>query len=457
MKKIISILLICLVLTSCFALCACNESEKEYIEDGATVVTFYAREFEDWSNKYLKKLVNEFNSNLNDGIQVKLKFYGEDTYIEALKVARENGKAPDIYMSTYADIYSLIVGRHIAPLNNYLSEEAVDDMMEATKEMVTYNGNIYAYPWNVEPATLLFYRKDLLQEAKVNKVPATWDELYDALAALKKQRNLGEYCLGLPLGSGELGWVTYGMQQNTTGGLALDDSWTKSRLDQSGFKDLAEFFYKIYVNDYSPNAALVNKGYTYIVDALCDGKLAMTFAGSWCIAEIYDYAPSMVDKIGIAPIPTKDGDSSKATSSNGGWSYCMSEESKHKEKAAAFLNWMFTESAERTAQYFIKAHNSKAPTSKSVKEYLDAHSGEVPSEWANVVNDVASKAICEATYSWDIALEVGKIFENMQINCKDMAFPELYAQALQTAQSNIALIMTRANYMTNPKYQPATR
>ena len=41
MKKIISILLICLVLTSCFALCACNESEKEYIEDGATVCHFF--------------------------------------------------------------------------------------------------------------------------------------------------------------------------------------------------------------------------------------------------------------------------------------------------------------------------------------------------------------------------------------------------------------------------------
>lgn len=457
MKGLKKVFLILVAILSLTILVACgDETEEEiYVEEGATKVVVYAREFEQWAREHLEGLANEFNKDLTDGIQVQVKFYTQDTYADALTVARENGKAPDLYMTTYGELYTNIQNNNATSLDSYLSETAVNDILPTALDLVKYGDSIYAYPWNLEPGSLLFYRKDMLAAAGVTKVPTTWEELYAACAKIKPTLNKAQYCLGLPLGGTECAWVTYGMQQNTTGGLALDDSWRVSRLNEQGYKDIAKFFYTIYSNDYAPTAGLTSEGYTYIVDALCDSKLAMTFAGSWCAAEIYDYTEgdlSMVEKIGVAPIPTLTGDQSGTTSANGGWCYCISEQSKNKDKAAKFLNWMFTENAERTAQYFIEAYNSKAPTSASVKAYLDTHSSNVPSEWAAVINDVAEKGIPEPIYPFDISLEVGKIFERMQIQCKTEAFESLYAKSLNEAQANINTIMGRNTYPSNPKY-----
>lgn len=460
MKKFRLIALVLCMVMVFSLLVACKPSdggEEIYVEEGATKVKVYAREFEQWAKNHLSKLVNEFNKDLTDGIQVEVQFYTQDAYSDALTVARENGKAPDLYMTTYGELYTNVQNNYCASLDDYLSDAAVDDILDTCKEMVTYNDSIYAYPWNMEPGSLFFYRKDILSQAGVEKVPTSWDELYEACEKVQKTLNRGQYCIGLPLGSYECTWVTYGMQQNTTGGLTLDESWRNSRLDNEGFKDIAEFFYTIFSKEYAPTSALTSEGYTYIVDALCDDtpKLAMTFGGSWCIAEVYDYTESnqnIIDKIGVAPIPTKSGDQTGTTSANGGWCYCISKQSKNIDKAAKFLNWMFTESAERTAQYFIAAYNSKAPTSKSVKAYLDSYQSQVPQEWIRVVNDVAEKGIPEATYPWDISLETGKILETMEIKCKTGAFDVLYASALNTAQENIKTIMSRSTYPKNPKY-----
>lgn len=452
-KKFLVVLLIVLL----FTLCSCqqNTTNITYVEEGATKITVYAREFEQWAKDHLKSLANDFNKDLTDGIQVEVKFYTQDTYSDALTVARENGKAPNLYMSTYGDLYTNINANHCAPITSYLTEEAKSDILPTCLDMVTYDDEIYAYPWNMEPGSLLFYRKDIFKQAGIEKIPTTWDELYDACEKISKILERGQYCIGLPLGSSECTWVTYGLQQNTTGGLALDSSWTKVLIDSDGYKDLAQFFYNIFINGYAPTASLTSEGYTYIVDALCTNNLAMTFAGSWCAAEIYDYSENdmnVVNNIGIAPIPTIDGDQSKCTSANGGWCYCISKESKNKDKAAKFLNWMFTDNTERTASYFIAAYNSKAATSYSVKSYLETYKSDVPTEWIQVINDVASKGIPEATYPWDISLEVGKIYETMELNCKTAGFESLYSKALQTAKNNISTIMSRASFPKNPKY-----
>jgi len=459
MLKKISIIITLVLAIFIVASCEKNGNEddnKNYVEEGATRITVYAREFEQWARKHLEGLVNEFNKDLTDGIQVQVKFYTQDTYADALTVARENGKAPDLYMATYGELYSNIRNNNAAAVDSYLSAEAKADIFDTALDLVTYDDKVYAYPWNLEPGSLFFYRKDVFSSLGITKVPKTWDELLAVCAKIKPTLTRGQYCLGLPLGGIECAWATYGMQQNTTGGLALDETWKNHRLDEPGYKQLAKFFYDVYVNDYAPTAALTAEGYTYIVDALCDEKLAMTFAGSWCIAEIYDYTNNneeIIKNIGVAPIPTIDGDHSKITSSNGGWCYCISEQSKNKDKAARFLNWMLAENTERTASYFVAAYNSKAPTTKSVKTYLDSKDSKVPNEWINVVNDVASKGIPEAIYPFDISLEVGKILERMQLQCKTEPFDILYGKALNDAKNNIETIMQRTTYPSNPKYK----
>lgn len=457
MKKFISLLLVAVMLVTMLAGCGSNSgpgggTEETTPDDGRTHLTFYAREFEDWANAHVKDLVQRFNAAQSE-IYVDVKFFTGDTYADALTVARENGKAPDVYMLEYGSLTIHAKNGYAAPLNELLPQEALDDLLDNVREMVTYKDKIYAYPWVLEPATLLFYRKDILQDNGISQPPQTWEELYDACAKLKSTRNLGEYCLGLPVSSVEYAWITYGMQQNTCGGLAVDDSWMVSNIENQGYKDLCEFFYTIYSNGYAPSAAITSEGYTYIVDALCKGTLAMTFGGSWSIAEIHQYFPEMADKIGVAPIPTRDGNSDITTSGNGGWTYCISNDSMKQEAAAAFLKWMFIDDVERAGEYFLKAYNSKAPTSNTLKTYLETAPSDVDPEWVEVMYDVAEKGIPEAQYPWDIAYAVGVMFETMQISHFSGSFDEVFSYALNTARSTIDSVMSRVSYEGNPKYE----
>ena len=458
MKKVFCLLLAAAMLMTVFVGCGPtqrpgNDTEETIPDDGRTHLTFYAREFEEWANAHVKELVERFNQEQSD-IYVTVKFFTGDTYSDALTVARENGKAPDVYMLEYGSLTTHAKNGYAAALNDLLPQEALDDLLDNVRQMVTYKDKIYAYPWVLEPATLLFYRKDILQSNGIEKVPQTWQELYDACAKLKTTRKLGEYCLGLPVSSVEYAWTTYGMQQNTCGALAVDDSWMVSNIENQGYKDLCEFFYTIYSNGYAPSAAITSEGYTYIVDALCKGTLAMTFGGSWSIAEIHQYFPEMADKIGVVPIPTRDGNSSITTSGNGGWTYCISGDSMKQTAAATFLKWLFVDDVERTGEYFLKAYNSKAPTSKALKTYLETAPSDVDPQWVEVMYDVAEKGIPEAQYPWDIAYAVGMMFETMQISHSAGSFEEVYSHALRTAKSTIDAVMSRVSYAGNPKYEP---
>ena len=109
MKKIIKAIIPFLLTVPLMAACNGGGGGGSQKEEGATTITMYLRNFEDWSNEYMNKRVKEFNSNLEDGIQLVVKFFEDEAYTDAFKVAKENGSAPDIFMCSYGNIYHDIV------------------------------------------------------------------------------------------------------------------------------------------------------------------------------------------------------------------------------------------------------------------------------------------------------------------------------------------------------------
>ena len=433
-NRIIKTLIPLIILTPTLFSCG---GEKSDVEAGATTITMYLRNFEDWNNDYMNKRIREFNSNLNDGIQLTAKFFEEEAYTDAFKVAKENGSAPDIFVCSYGNIYHDIVetGDGVA-LNTLMKKEYIDDISSNIKPMVTYNGNVYGYPQLSEPSSIFFYRKSVLNAAGVTSCPKTWDELLTACAKIKPTLKRGQYCLGIPIGSA-LSWSTYGLQYNLTGGLALNDDWTECVVNKKeGFKDIAGLWYDLYGNGYVPNGPISPKGsYNDIIEGMMMDKVAMTFAGSWSIAEIMHTYADEANDVGVAVIPTKDGDTSKVTASNGGWTYCISSQSskEKQEKAAKVLEWMFAEDPERTAGFFETACYSKAAVTESVKTYISEHVDDKLKDWTNIINDVASKAIPEATYPWSISVAVGTIFEECGLNSNLSKGDEYKTTTIQNA------------------------
>lgn len=462
-KSIIPFLLTVPLLAACTVDTGDDDEEEEQIqpsqvEEGATTITMYLRNFEDWNNNYMLKRAKEFNDNLNDGIQLVVKFFEDEAYTDAFKVAKENHQAPDIFMCSYGNIYHDIVetGDGI-PLETVIQQKYIDDISSNIKPMVTYSNHVYGYPQLSEPSSIFFYRKSMLQAAGVESCPRTWDELLAACAKIKPTLRRGQYCVGVPIGQA-LSWSTYGLQYNMTGGLALNDDWTQSRVGtENGFKEIASLWYDLYGNGYVPNGAISPKGsYNDIIEGMMMSKVAMTFAGSWSIAEIMHTYSDLASDVGIGVIPTKDGDTTKVTASNGGWTYCISSQSdqEHQQKAAKVIEWFFAESPERTAGFFEAAYYSKAAVTDSVRQYISTHVTDQLREWTNVINDVASKAIPEATYPWSISVAVGTIFETCGLNA-NLTKGESYKtttinNAVKTADDSIKQIITSSSWTGKP-------
>ena len=450
MKKKLLSLLCAGVMLSSTALCTLACGSDDNYEKGATEIVIYLQDFEEWSNNHTKKMINEFNSIMDDGIQLVPRFFQDDAYPDSLASARENGVAPDIFMCSYGNLYGTVVSKnHAAPLNDLLKQEYFDDIVDVVKPMVTFGDKIYAYPQLTEPSAMLFYRKSILKKAGVENPPTSWDELLDVCSKVKSKLKKGQYTLGLPINSA-LGWATYGLQYNASGNLALNDAWTECLVDTQGYRDLAGFWYDLYKGGYVPAGNVTARGYNDIIEGLCQDKLAMTFAGSWSMAEIMNSYADLKDDIGFVALPTLSGNSGEVTASNGGWTYCISETSKNKEKAARVIEYLFCEDAARTARFFQAASYSKSAVNKKVQAYLDAHVEPELADWLKTVNEIAAISIPEPTYAWDISLAVSSMLEYMALNTNANKADIIETQ-ITTCKEKIERLMTVQG--ANPTYK----
>lgn len=454
-KKILSNVLVAACTLACLTGCGGGEASTGAVEKGATVINFYVRAFEDWSIEWMNNKVKEFNSILDDGIQVDVKFYEMSVYSTLLVTAQENNAMPDVFVQNTGAMYNFYKNGYCAPINDYFTQEQIDDILPVCDEYLLFEDEYYGYPWMLEPNSIFIYRKDMLEKANYS-VPEdniwTWDDLLEACAKVKPTLKPGQYTLGLPLGT-ESNYGLAGLAYNTTGGRPVSEDWMTNLVeDNEDYRDFYGLLYDLYNGGYCPLASLSASGYNDIIDAMCENKLAMTFCGSWSIAEIINNYPMLEDKIGVAVIPTRDGDITKTTSVNGGWNLCISKQSKHKEKAATFIKWLLCDDMERIADYFDLAAYSKSATTQSLQTYIEENTDFAHMDWLNTINSVSNLAISSGSFPGSILTAAyTTAVENIILNVgknKD----KVIGDSIAGAKSTIDSVISAEGYTSNPKY-----
>lgn len=410
------------ILASIIGLSSCTPPEDiiiddtvEQVEENATEIKMWMMDFEEWENQINISQRKKFNSNVNDGIQLNQTYIDKNSFDDLIRSAYESNSVPDIYMVSYGNLYKEIQAGRAIDLTSYLSTSEWDDLVDNAKQAVKYGDKYYAFPIVMEPSTIVAYRKDLLQNyGNTNKVPTKWEDFLSLCStiksSLKDEGTRNVYPFGVPTGVA-CAWGTWGLQHSATGGLAITDDWTTSRITNPGYKDLANLWDSLYKNGYVP---LSSGEYTESAFDVAEGKAVMTTCGSWSIASIINQYPEMVDKIGFTAMPTFDGNQDKVTATNGGWAYVISSECKNVEKAMEVIKYLTATETDCTVDYFVKAKFSKYSPRKSVQAILEAKTNEqkdVPTEWIETINNVASKAVLEPIYSWDISIAVEKLLE----------------------------------------------
>jgi ABC-type glycerol-3-phosphate transport system substrate-binding protein len=455
MKKLRRIAVFLILVCVSVGAFACQKDDPR--DKTATRITMYMYQPEDWAVSYLNGVKDSFNEAYAGEIKIDIRYFFGAQYNANLSSAIENGTCPDIFTLSYSNLAANVKNGYLEPLKAYFTAEQWADVIPQSMEQLQYGEEVYAYPWYLEPSTLLYYRKDIVED-QLGFAPqdlATFDGIYNVCRAMVNNNKVPKagFPMYIPVGIPR-GWATIGMQYNSMSGkYAISDDWTTSNLGEQGLKDLAEFYFTIGTNGWCPQQDMTERGYEDASAGIGEGYWLMNLGGSWDISLIMRDYPEMKNKIRVIPAPTSTTERNGnvyATATNGGWNMCISSASTtvKKQAAAEFIRYMFLNDAARAAKYFEDSYMSRFPTTRTVQAYLDGRPSDTPAEWLAAVKTVAELALPEPRYSWDVINLVNDMLSESMGASKTSAFNTAYGKILSSATAKMTVILARGE--TNP-------
>lgn len=214
-----------------------------------------------------------------------------------------------------------------------LKDADTSDFLPTLEESGTIDGNLLGYPmWT--NCKILIYRKDLIPE---DKVPKTWDE-YKAMA---KEVASDDVYGTTVFGSGSdavCSFLDFACQAGADG-LVFDKDGNVNITDQA-YVDALNFMVEMADADYSPSDSLATAA-TESQELFTNGKVAMQI--NW--SHQYPAAVEALgaDKVGCAPmIAGSDG----IGATTGPWYECVMKNSKNKEMAQKYVEYMYDHNAD---------------------------------------------------------------------------------------------------------------
>ena len=380
------------------------------------VLPFWLKPMEEASQKFWDESVAAFNESNPDNIYVDLQYIPEDAYDSKLKAAQANGTAPQIIYVGHAGAIMDGMQGLLKPLNDYIDESLLDDLLPNVREMITTDsGDIYSIPMYVEPYSLLFYRKDLFEQAGLDpeNPPKTYDELIADAEKLTTDTTFG---LGIA-GSADAGWVYWG-DMATLGLNYINDDWSEATVNNQISKDFINLQKSYYDKKIVPEQPLSS---FWDIQPLAEGRLAMQFNGSWAISRLMVDMKDVVDpeNIGIALTPTfegiKDGDPVGAL---GGWGLGIDGKAKNPEAVAEFIQYILYDNPEKFADFFSNNYYAKFTVSKQVTDILNERTDDKKiDEWYDFIADkVIPYSKAEPVFPWEINQKFVDAVDNVIVN-----------------------------------------
>ena len=318
-RKMISLLLCAAMVLPCISVQA--EGEKKQLK--------FAVFSEDAELEFFEDCVAEYNE-IQDEVEIVLEQMPQEDYRGAkLATAFASGEGPDIFYAYPGMFLKYASAGTMQPLNDYIDPAVLEDFSEASLEACTVDGELLALPYESELLGL-YYNKELLEAAGIEP-PTTWDELYEAAAALTT-----DSCYGFTMEATDTGhqlfeWYPFLWM---TGNEVFKDR--ELALNEEGVIANFELKRKMFEEGY---ANINPSRHNSDIGMLCEGETAMQLCGTWAISQIEDGYPEMVDKIGVVPLPLAEG--ATPTTVAGGWKLCANSNSEYADEAAEFVVWMF--------------------------------------------------------------------------------------------------------------------
>jgi multiple sugar transport system substrate-binding protein len=306
-------------------------------------------------------LISDFEAKY-PGIKVTLTSAPNDTDTNRATLATDisgGSSTPDVFMGDV--IWPAQFGAHqlAVPLSDYLPASYWSAFAPGLVQGATYNGKIYGSPM-FEDQGFLYYRKDLLAKEHL-PVPKTWEQLVSEAQQLQKA-GLVKYGFVWQGASYEGLTCDYMEYLTDAGGTATNSSYTTASLNSAASIKAVTFMRSLITSGVTPAA----------VSTFQEAQAMSTFAaGNAAFLRNWDYAYAdsqvpgtpTVGKVGVAPLPTFQGEAYPGYSNIGGWNLYINPHSKNIAADLTFIKWM----ASTQAQDVLSEQYSEIPTVESVR------------------------------------------------------------------------------------------
>ena len=190
------------------------------------------------------------------------------------------------------------------------------------------NNTAYGVPWYVE-TRVLFYRKDLAAKAGITSPPKTWDDL-KALAKGLQQKGGAKW--GINLQPGKTGSWQTAMPFAWSNGASIsnDKGYT---FDSPEMTEALKYYQSFFTDKLAPTELAEGA----LEPGFAKGQIGAFVSGPWEVGLVKDQGgPGFQDKFAVAPLPTKK----TATSFIGGSNIAVFKDSKNRDTAWKFLQWL---------------------------------------------------------------------------------------------------------------------
>lgn len=283
-------------------------------------------------------------------------------YEDKVNAAITTNSLPDVLTLDGPNTAAYANADVIEPLDDYLEDANMEDVLDSIIQQGTYNKKFYAFGFS-ESSVGIYYNKQLFKKAGIKEdalptldKPWTWNEFKVVCQKLVDEYKLP--AINIQLASkDEMLTYAYTPFIWSNGGDVVNQAGTKAL---GYFNDPKSAEALQFIQD------LVKKGYTTntpIEKGFETGKYPMLLSGSWTIADLNENYKDL--EYGILPYPVSD-KTKKLVSPTGSWQVAMSSKTNEKGASATFIKYVTnTESSK-----IMSLGNSVLPIRKSTIELI---------------------------------------------------------------------------------------
>ncbi|WP_369054698.1 extracellular solute-binding protein [Kineococcus terrestris] len=331
----------------------------------------------------LEKAKSEYEA-ANEGRTIELvpiEAEQEQYFTRLALLNRSPSTAPDVIYEDSFQVRSDAAAGYLAPIDDLLEGWDEWGQFDETAKQAGLGDDGQTYGVSMGTDTRgIYFNKQLFEQAGLptDWQPATWDEVLDAARTVKER--LPDVVPLNVYASRAAGEATsmqgFEMLLYGTGDELYDADSQKWITGSQGFRDSLAFYDTVFSEELGPDTALALDaalGSRVATEMLPQGELAIAVDGSWLPGQWISGEnewPEWEETMGIAAMPTQEGQDPGRTSMSGGWLLSVGSQAADPQAAFDFITVALNR--ENTLKY--NTENSQIAVRADVAqdpEYLD--------------------------------------------------------------------------------------